>query len=208
MAELSDEAKRLIRRHMITLVAIPGALLSIVSAIAGYVIHGVGQREAYIESFREFSAPVIEAAQEVSAAKATVEFLNTKINEDASRIEDIRKRVDANEALADLDKTVDAIADRLSALPDFRERVVQATSGRISKIESELKSVDAEVRGLGSDRSGKKLTVNNPSIGGADSATCPKGTFVSAIHASKGVSGKYGVDGISEITFTCSPIRK
>lgn len=53
-----------------------------------------------------------------------------------------------------------------------------------------------------------KLKVNNPRIGGADKADCAPGSFVTSIHASGAVGGRYAVDGISEISFTCDyPIR-
>jgi len=197
MSELTPEAKSLIRKYMLSLVAIPGILFSILSAIAGYVIHDVGQKDAYIESFRDFAKPVLEAAQAVSGAQVTVDSLSRKITEDAEHIEDLRKRIEASAAVATSENQVSQIVESLARLPEFNDRVARAAFERLGKFEVQLAA-------LGSDRTGQVFRVNNPSMAGDNDAKCPPGTFVSALSASRGVGGKYASDGISEISVTCS----
>lgn len=93
---------------------------------------------------------------------------------------------------------------------DLYEMLDGAARDRFERLEAEVLGLRSElefaISSLGEPRGGQTYTINGPRIGGADSHECPAGTFVSAIHASGSIGGRYGVDGISEITFTCSEI--
>lgn len=68
------------------------------------------------------------------------------------------------------------------------------------------KELEEQVAVLGDSRGGHDFRVSNPVMGG-QVAKCPPGTFVSSISAPKGVGGRYGVDGISELSVECSRVR-
>ena len=72
---------------------------------------------------------------------------------------------------------------------------------------SRISELESEIRAIGSATERVPFTINGPRIGGADKQECPSGSFVSSIHASGSVGGKYGVDGISQITFSCTPLK-
>ncbi len=101
--------------------------------------------------------------------------------------------------------------ESLKASLEKANKVIDANAKQRDKIDSDIskkiKGVETKVGALGNSRGGKTFTINGPRIGGADAHTCPAGTFVSNIHASGSVGGKYGVDGISQIKFRCSPVR-
>lgn len=48
--------------------------------------------------------------------------------------------------------------------------------------------------------------INNRHMAGPDEMRCGPGYFVAGIHASRGVGGRYAVDGISELTVTCARV--
>jgi hypothetical protein len=98
---------------------------------------------------------------------------------------------------------------------DYRVDLYQMIDGpikdRIEKIESQIAelnlSLNKTVDNLGVRRDGPSFSVLGPRVGGPTSHACPAGTFVSVIQASASVTGRYGVDGIKQITFTCSPVK-
>jgi len=47
MAELTDEAKSLIRQYMLTLVASNAAVVTIISGMDGYFLHDITSAKAY-----------------------------------------------------------------------------------------------------------------------------------------------------------------
>jgi hypothetical protein len=77
---------------------------------------------------------------------------------------------------------------------------------QIAVLQKELNSASSSIESMGQSRVGDRYSINNPKIGGPDAYECPPGTFVSMVHASGAVSGKYGTDGISQITFRCTPL--
>lgn len=100
---------------------------------------------------------------------------------------------------------------------DYRVDLLEMMDGpandRLDRIEaglaglrSEISDAKSTLSGLGQNRGGDAFTIDNPRMGNPDEAKCPQGTFISRIHATRGVGGKYAVDGISEIQITCSPV--
>lgn len=97
---------------------------------------------------------------------------------------------------------------------DLYEMIDGPANDRISRLEAEIASLRSfatttttDLAALGGARDGQTFVVNNPRMGNKG-AKCPAGTFISSVVATKGVGGKYGVDGISELTVRCSPLRK
>ena len=101
---------------------------------------------------------------------------------------------------------------------DFRVDLYEMIDGpvqeRFTRLEAQLASLydiatntATEVGQLGAERTGTPLRIVNQLMGDGKPHECPVGTFVSMVHASRGVGGKFGADGISEIKVTCSPVR-
>lgn len=97
---------------------------------------------------------------------------------------------------------------------DLYEMIDGPVQGRLALLEAQLASLydvatktATEVGQLGSDRTGTVLRIANPVMRDGKPHECPAGTFVSMVQASKGVGGKYAVDGISEIIVRCTPIH-
>lgn len=84
----------------------------------------------------------------------------------------------------------------------------EAEAGKLTaKTDAYLQSsVNARFKALGRSREGTALDVTNPFMGSLK-ASCPPGTFVSAVSAPLGVGGRYAGDGISRITVVCSAIE-
>ncbi len=75
-----------------------------------------------------------------------------------------------------------------------------------SRLKEDVNQLKDTIDSLGMIPEKQKFVINGPRIGGADAHECPPGYFVTSLHASGSVGGKYGVDGISEIRFSCSPL--
>jgi hypothetical protein len=104
---------------------------------------------------------------------------------------------------AELDKMQATVRSAAASAPAEPQRAASAVlSGSAS-----LDGIERALGMLGSRRDGPTFTINNPSMGGADIAECPPGTFVWKVHASAGIGGKYATDGISQIKVTCAPVR-
>lgn len=95
---------------------------------------------------------------------------------------------------------------------DLYEMIDGPASDRIARLEAEIAALRAaatataaELSAMGMSRDGETYPVTNPRMQNK-MAACPPGTFVSSIVASKAVGGKYGWDGISELTVRCSPL--
>ena len=200
MSQLNDEARDHIRRYMLTLVALPGIAISVFSAIAGYLIHAHGEREAYIESFVKLSGPAIDSAKAAAVAQEIAESTRKKIDVDAAKIADLRKQVETSAALVSTSNAIDEIVGKLIADPGLSDRLIKASSARLSTLE-------VSVNALGKGRVTKELSVTNPGTAGPDVAECPYGSYVSSIEARLGVSGKYATDGIKQLVIKCRAIR-
>jgi hypothetical protein len=121
--------------------------------------------------------------------------------------ENLRKRT------ATLIQIVDGIEQQVKTVQGGSIAAVAALvdaagkSGDTAALIERIKSLEMVVSALGTSRNGPSFSIDNPRMGGPDSAQCPPGTYVSTIQASGAVGGKYAIDGISQITFTCSSIR-
>lgn len=107
-------------------------------------------------------------------------------------------------ALKDQVDTIRPVVD--SSILEIQDAGKAETLKLTSKTDAYLQStVDLRFKALGKSREGTALDVTNPKMGSLK-ASCPPGTFVSAVSAPLGVGGGYGVDGISKITVVCSAI--
>lgn len=98
---------------------------------------------------------------------------------------------------------------------DFRvelfEAIDQPVKDRLSRIEAQIATLQ-QVTNNNTDklhRAGRSEAkhfgeIDNPRMPNKDIFTCPKGSFMTAIHAHKGVGGRYAVDGISGLKIQCT----
>jgi hypothetical protein len=97
---------------------------------------------------------------------------------------------------------------------DLYEMIDGPANDRLARLEAQIavlqRGLDSgakKLEALGQSRAGTDYAVNGPRIGGPDQYECPPGSYVSKIHASGSVGGKYAGDGISQITFRCAPLQ-
>ncbi len=76
----------------------------------------------------------------------------------------------------------------------------------IQSLRERVSAIDDSLSRLGTGRNGSSYTINNPLMQGPGEADCPPGAYVSRVVATKGVGGKFGVDGISELQIVCTPV--
>ena len=100
-------------------------------------------------------------------------------------------------------KTVDV--SKLEAITEVLEDPEEESG--VVDILARVIDLENQLNVAGQLRSGEDFAVTNPRMG-AQKAVCPPGTFVSAVSAPGGIGGRYGIDGISLIQVTCSPLFK
>jgi hypothetical protein len=124
--ELPEKQKALIRKYMLTTVAIPGVALTILAAIAGYYVKSfqtLAERQAYMDAYASVSDLVVTYAASASAAAASGELLLQGINREAESLDQLRRNIEASAAIVQADSLVADIVRDLSDQPGFQERV-------------------------------------------------------------------------------------
>jgi len=97
---------------------------------------------------------------------------------------------------------------------EFYEMIDEPAKSRFGRLEAQMARLETDmaastktIDGMGKRHPGSMEVINNDYIAGADSRECAEGSYVSMIHASKGIGGKNARDGIGQLTFKCSPLR-
>lgn len=144
---------------------------------------------------KELDDDLIENMRIASSVKARYENVEREVNKMQTDLDQIQ---DAN---LDLNR-ISLLAKELGEYPSIQE-VLQ----KLRNLEQAKITIEQTLLQLGQKRTNAEFTIDNSRMPLRDSATCPVGSFVSAIHASGAVGGDLAVDGISQIKFSCSPIR-
>lgn len=95
---------------------------------------------------------------------------------------------------------------------DLYEMIDGPVADRLQRIEATLAALQFDTatrfEQLGTLKEGTSLQVNSTRVGGDGKVkACPPGHFVSAVVAPDGVGGKYAVDALKTLRFTCTPIN-
>ena len=128
---------------------------------------------------------------------------SSKLLESTGRIDGSIKRINKELEIA---KSALKLID-MSQLKAIIE-IVNESKGETVNVKDFLARIirlESKINDLGDQRVGPRFIVRN-SVEGGSEANCPPGTYISAMRATRGVSGRYAVDGISEIQVTCTPI--
>jgi hypothetical protein len=121
--ELTAEAREAVRGYMLKLVAIPGSLLTLISLVAGYFIHDVGERTAYLQALQEASGLIAQDSRNVARALEGAELQRKQIDADAESIRALRIAVQTEAALVTAKRDVDSVANLLKRDAGFIDTV-------------------------------------------------------------------------------------
>ena len=104
MPELTNESKLLIQKYMLRLVAVPAALLMVVSFLLGFFINRVAQKEAELamqKSLNEFQSLVDQAQLDVKTSQIELKKLNEhskkQIPEIQSKLSKLQSNLDSEQ---------------------------------------------------------------------------------------------------------------
>jgi Ricin-type beta-trefoil lectin domain-like len=127
--ELTREAKEAIRAYIIKIVALPGALATVVSFLLGYGIKDIAAKNAELNASQRLENAIASALAKSQGAE-----------EKLKQAEDIGKRIKnlqpLAQALSDAEKLRDTLADQLKKDPDFLKQLTGLPDGSIVRIEN------------------------------------------------------------------------
>jgi hypothetical protein len=154
---LTDDAKQAMRAYMLKLVTPSAIALSIVSAIIGYIAHGLGEAEAMKAVFDKMAGPVIISAENVAKAEEQSKSQSEQIKQSAAIVEQLRASIEKTKLEADQLKTLDyekitevlmgkpGFADKLSKLTDQQYK---ALTDQIDQMRSSLSHSSVDVKNV------------------------------------------------------------
>lgn len=155
MADLSEDAKRLIRNYMLTLVALPATVLAVVSAVGGYFLNNIATAQAYekayTNAFNARSTLILSTTQITSQnagrvadvlelankRKAELEDLITKAKQREQELEDLVQRINKTAAVQD----PQAIAAELLKVPHFTTDIASATTSQLVELKHRIEVI-------------------------------------------------------------------
>ena len=193
VTRLTEEAKGLIRKYVITLVAIPGAVLSIVAFAMGYMINDIAKQNAYHDAYRDASGRILSISERATRALADAEHQQQEIEQireqlsiissEATELQGkIRRTEEIVEAFKNAEHLVVSVKDLLLGDENFLDRIRRSYIGLSGNEKSVSVSGDIEVpmNEWGGDL--KKITYGNGVHEWKNkSISCPPGYYVVGI---------------------------
>jgi hypothetical protein len=219
-ADLTEEAKKLIRDYMFKIVVPSGIALAIVSGIGGFAINEVARGNAYSQAYSEASGKILDTATQVSRIAGEVEALRTQAQLRTSQAEELlKKALGLQSSLRDLQETqTNEIAAKLASDDQFRIAIATSADPALSKMQQSVNAQLSEVgkqSNLQNDRLletiraiGQSLTVLRAQISAiqnASSDTVVRGTSTSVAVDKNSVSGLSGTLSLDTDTASCPP---
>jgi hypothetical protein len=115
---LSGPAKRAIRAYMIKVATPSAIILSVVSAILGFLLNEWARGEAYVKAYSEASKSILDTAQAAAVSRGQSDLLLTEIKDSAKGVaalkeEITQKKIEVDDFLRALSEHADSIEDSI-----------------------------------------------------------------------------------------------
>ena len=149
-SSLTLQEKDRIRKYMLSLIVIPGAILTVASFFLGFFINEVAKQGAYNEAYSQASGLILDTVSEAAETSGKLDGLYTQANKLLTETEDTRKKVELS-----VSQNSSRIASNLSADPSFVKQVTNSFAQRVKVLE--------------------KTTIPTGTVLAFDRTTCPKG---------------------------------
>ena len=146
--ELSLQDKEAVRKYMISLVTLPGIVISIIMFFLGFFVNEVAKRTAYDKAYQEVTPRVIDLAATAAqantdAARALSESL--ELQREASAIRDSLRTVAAFQSS---EEHISKIVDSLVKRTDFQESIVSKVDERLQNLQERVNKAHSRLSGL------------------------------------------------------------
>ena len=120
---LSLESQAMVRKYMLKLVTIPGAVLVLGSFVLGFFVNDLAKGSAYQDAYKSAFTEVIETVTSTAAEASTSELKARMAKENTLRMhKDLAKiyeEIRTSELLMSTDKQIDKISKNLLTRKDF-----------------------------------------------------------------------------------------
>jgi hypothetical protein len=160
MADLSEDAKHLIRQYMLTLVALPATLLAVVSAVGGYFLNDIATAKAYetayTNAFNASSDIILKTTQVTSQNAGRIADVLELANKRKAELEDlIAKAKQREQDLENLTQQIKAttgipdpklIAAELLKVPSFETDIASATTNQLVDLKRRVEGIKLVVK--------------------------------------------------------------
>ena len=153
--ELTQEAKALIRKYMVSLVTLPGLLVSVVLFLLGYLVNEVATGRAYNEAYTEASNRIIEPAQQAAVAandalraKSDIEALQKELRTVQSDALQILQKLKTAEMFQRSEELVGEIVSQLALRNDLRQNIVAEAAEQLQSLSQLVDSAHRRISGL------------------------------------------------------------
>jgi hypothetical protein len=172
---LSESEKQAIRSYILKFMTPSAVILSIVSAILGYVASGLTRLEVFADAHGKASQEIFRAVADAASAKSEAQLL---LNTARTASSDYSTAVNGlKAALSDADKFLSGnyqiIAEKLVGVKVFRDSLANVADERINALQAQLNAIQ-----------GKLVAVNKTTQqagrfgGGTAPILCPTGQVV------------------------------
>jgi hypothetical protein len=144
---LTEPAKRAIRSYMLK-VATPSAIvLSVISAILGFLLNEWARGEAYVKAYNEASKSIIDTATAAAKSSMQVELLLSEIKKSSETVASQADQITKSKIQVDefLTKNFDGIAQTLLQDDKFRNSLVKVDQQQFGNLESKLAALSATI---------------------------------------------------------------